>query len=223
MDVEAIFAASAAERHAVADLLDGLDEPALATPSLCEGWDVRTVGAHLASAITARVLPFLLSSIRYASFNKANDEASRRAAQQPVADIVAKLRAHADSRFSPPGTGPRAPLTDVLVHSGDMRRPLGLPHDPPAERVLFALEFLSGSRTFGFVPRGALRGLRLTATDIDFTSGSGPDLRGRGADLMMAACGRSSVLAELSGDGRRGAPLTFVVTLLDTGCRCRPT
>lgn len=201
MDVEAIFAAAATERRGVADLLESLDEPALAAPSLCEGWDVRTVGAHLSAAITARVLPFLLNSIRYGSFNRANDEASRRAAQQPIADIVAKLRAHADSRFSPPGTGPRAPLTDVLVHSGDMRRPLGLPHDPPAARVLFSLDFLTGSRTVGFVPRGALRGLRLTATDIDFTSGSGPELRGRGVDLMMAACGRSSVLADLSGDG----------------------
>lgn len=201
MDVEAIYAASAAERRGVADLLESLDEPALATPSLCEGWDVRTVGAHLASAITAKVLPFLLLSIRYGSFDRANDESSRRAAQQPVTDIVASLRAHADSRFSPPGTGPRAPLTDVLVHSGDMRRPLGLPHDPPADRVQTALEFLTGSRTFGFVPRGALRGLRLVASDIGFTAGSGPELHGRGADLMMAVCGRRSVLAELSGDG----------------------
>jgi uncharacterized protein (TIGR03083 family) len=201
VDVEAIFAASAAERRGVADLLESLDEPALATPSLCEGWDVRTVGAHLATAITARVLPFLLLSIRYGSFNRANDERSRRAAQQPVADIVATLRTHADSRFSPPGTGPRAPLTDVLVHSGDMRRPLGLPHEPPAERVRTALEFLTGTRTFGFVPRGALSGLRLVASDIGFTAGSGPELHGRGADLMMAACGRNSVLAQLSGDG----------------------
>lgn len=201
MDVEAIFAASAAERRGVADLLESLDDPALATPSLCEGWDVRTVGAHLASAITARVLPFVLLSIRYGSFNRANDERSRRAAQQPVADIVATLRTHAESRFSPPGTGPRAPLTDVLVHSGDMRRPLGLPHDPPAERVQTALEFLTGTRTFGFVPRGALVGLRLVASDMGFAAGSGPELHGRGADLMMAACGRSSVLGQLSGDG----------------------
>jgi uncharacterized protein (TIGR03083 family) len=201
VDVEAIFAASAAERRGVADLLESLDDPALATPSLCEGWDVRTVGAHLASAITARVLPFLLLSIRYGGFDRANDERSRRAAQQPVADIVATLRTHADSRFCPPGTGPRAPLTDALVHSGDMRRPLGLPHDPPAERVQTALEFLTGTRTFGFVPRGALSGLRLVASDIGFAAGSGPELHGRGADLMMAACGRKSVLAQLSGDG----------------------
>jgi uncharacterized protein (TIGR03083 family) len=201
VDKEAVFAASAAERRAVADLLESLDEAALATPSLCAGWDVRTVGAHLAQAITASVLPFLLRSIRYGSFDRANDEMSRRAAQRPVTDIVATLRAAADSPFSPPGTGPRAPLTDVLVHSGDMRRPLGLPHDPPPERVRTALEFLTGPRTFGFVPRGAQRGLRLVAPDVDFAFGSGPEVRGRAADLMMALCGRGSVLMQLSGDG----------------------
>jgi uncharacterized protein (TIGR03083 family) len=201
VDVEAVFAASAAERRAVADLLESLDEAALATPSLCRGWDVRTVGAHLANAITAHVLPFVLLSIRYGSFDRANDQMSRRTARQSRTEIVATLRAHADSRFSPPGTGPRAPLTDVLVHSGDMRRPLGLPHEPPADRVRTALEFLTGSRTVGFVRRGALRDLRLVASDIDVSFGSGPELRGRGADLMMAACGRVPVLAELSGDG----------------------
>jgi uncharacterized protein (TIGR03083 family) len=201
VDVEEVFAASSAERRGVADLLESLDEAALATPSLCAGWDVRTVGAHLATAITARVLPFALSAIRYRSFDRANYERSLQAGRQPVADIVAALRAHAESRFSPPGTGPLAPLTDVLVHSGDMRRPLGLPHDPPAERVRAALEFLTGSRTFGFVPRGALRNLRLVAPDVDFAFGSGPELQGRGADLMMALTGRSTLLAQLSGDG----------------------
>src|SRR5258707_13738858 len=37
------------ERLCIADLIDDLDEAQLATASLCEGWDVKTVGAHLVS------------------------------------------------------------------------------------------------------------------------------------------------------------------------------
>ena len=35
----------------------------------------------------------------------------------------------ADSRFTPPGLGPQAPLTDVVVHGQDIRRPLGISRD----------------------------------------------------------------------------------------------
>ena len=49
VDPDQIFAATAQERRRIADLIDSLDEVQLATPSLCAGWDVKTVGAHLMS------------------------------------------------------------------------------------------------------------------------------------------------------------------------------
>jgi Mycothiol maleylpyruvate isomerase N-terminal domain len=66
MEREHIFDAVAAERRRIADLLDALDEEALATPSLCAGWDVKTVaaaprpspgGRHCAGAASTRRSP----------------------------------------------------------------------------------------------------------------------------------------------------------------------
>ncbi len=127
MNDEAVFAASAVERRAVADLLDGLDERQLATPSLCTAWDVRTVAAHLVAAValTGRDFAGALLRARFRP-HTANDILARDVARRPVVELADLLRRHADSRFAPPVTGPRAPLTDALVHAGDMRIPLGL-------------------------------------------------------------------------------------------------
>ena len=52
-DREGIFAAVANERRQIASLVDGLSEARLETPSLCSGWDVKTVAAHIASMANA--------------------------------------------------------------------------------------------------------------------------------------------------------------------------
>ncbi|MGY1840380.1 MULTISPECIES: maleylpyruvate isomerase family mycothiol-dependent enzyme [unclassified Modestobacter] len=199
------FALTAVRRRAVADLLAGLDENQLTTPSLCAGWDVRTVGAHLADAAAPGALgEFARDLVRARGrLHRANDEAARRAGRRPVAETVALLRERAESRFTPPVTGPRAPLAEVLVHEGDMRLPLGLPFDPDPAAVRVALEFVTTGRPVGFVPRGRLRGLRLVATDLDWSAGDGAEACGRGIDLLLAACGRTAVLTELAGPGRQ--------------------
>jgi uncharacterized protein (TIGR03083 family) len=202
VDNEAIFAASATERRGFAEMLKGLDARQLATPSLCGGWDVATVGAHLAAAITTKLPVFMLAMVRNrGSFDRANDWTARQAAKRPIADTIDILERNAESRFTPPGGGPRAPLTDVLVHRGDICRPLGLPHDPPGDHVLIALRFLTGPRPTGFVRGGSLAGLHLAADDLDTEFGTGEELRGRGVDLMMAVCGRVQALDLLSGPG----------------------
>jgi len=197
-----IFAVVAARRRAVANLLEGLDAQQLTTPSLCAGWDVGTVGAHLAEAALPSLADSLLSLIRAGGrLHRANDQAARRAARRPVPETVALLRERADSRFTPPVTGPRAPLTEVLVHEADMRVPLGLPYQPDPAAVRTALEFVTTGRPVGFVPRGRLTGLRLHATDLDWSWGSGEVLRGRGLDLLLVACGRAAMLPTVEGPG----------------------
>jgi uncharacterized protein (TIGR03083 family) len=201
MERERIFDAVAAERRRIADLLDSLDEESLATPSLCTGWDVKTVAAHLVSVFADSFWTFQLAAIRYGGFTRAIDELARRRARTPAADIARTLHQRADHRLNPPVTGPLSGLTDVLVHGGDIQIPLGLPFRPDDEKVGWALDFLSGPRPLGFVPRGRLRGIALHSTDIGRSWGTGAEIHGPAALLMMAVTGRVGILGLLDGPG----------------------
>jgi uncharacterized protein (TIGR03083 family) len=210
VDRDQIHAAIALERRRIADLIDSLDEAQLATESLCTGWDVNTVAAHLASALadgTVRPMPVamlrtLRLGLRRGSLTRVVDERARRRAQVPAAEIAATLRDLADHQYwYPPPQAASARLAEVLPHSGDIRIPLGLPFQPDPQLTATALDFLTGPWALGLVPWGRLRGLRLHATDIDRTWGKGQEIRGRAAELLMAAFGRTAVLDALDGPG----------------------
>jgi uncharacterized protein (TIGR03083 family) len=196
-----IHTATAQERRRIADLIDDLDEAQLATPSLCAGWDVKTVAAHLVSILAEGTLRVTWLGARRGSPDRAIDELARRRAQRPAAEIAASLRDLADHRYWRPP--PQAPglLAEVLAHSGDIRIPLGLPFEPDPQPTAIALDFLTGPVPIGLVPLGRLRGIRLQATDIDRTWGKGQEIRGRSAELLMAAVGRNAVLDALDGPG----------------------
>jgi uncharacterized protein (TIGR03083 family) len=201
MDREFVFAAVADERRRIASLLHGLNAAQLATPSLCEGWDVKTVGAHIISTVEDGTPAFVWRGVRRASMARAIDEMARRRAQLPAAEIVAGLRRCADRRISPPLFGPLDPLADVLVHGGDIRIPLGQPFRPNPQLAALAMDFLTGPWPFGFVPLGRLRGMSMRADDIDRVWGTGAEIRGPVAALMMAISGRTALLHQLDGPG----------------------
>jgi uncharacterized protein (TIGR03083 family) len=173
----------------------------LATPSLCAGWDVKTVAAHLVSVFADSFWTFQWAALRHGGFHRAIDELARRRARTPVADIARTLRQRADHRLNPPVTGPLSGLTDVLVHSGDIQIPLGLPFHPDGVQVGWALDFLTGPRPFGFVPRGRLRGIAIHSTDIGRSWGTGAEIRGPAALMVMAVAGRVDTLRTLDGPG----------------------
>lgn len=198
---EQIFHAVATERRRIADLIDSLDEEQLAAESLCAGWDVKTVAAHLVSVFADGFWTFQRTAIRHRGFDRAIDALARKRAQAPTAEITKTLRERADHRLSPPVTGPLSGLTDVLVHSGDIRIPLGLEFRPDDESVTWALDFLTGPHPFGFVPRGRLRGIALHGTDTGRSWGEGSEIRGPAALLMMAATGRAGTLNMVEGPG----------------------
>lgn len=198
---EFVFAAVARERHRIASLLAGLDDQQLTTPSLCAGWDVKTVGAHVLSTVADGLPVFLLSAARRASLAQAIDALARRRARLPTPELVAALHAIAERPVSPPLFGPLDPLADVLVHRGDIAVPLGLPFDPDPQLAALALDFLTGPWPFGFVPIGRLRGIRLCANDVDRCWGEGAEISGRSADLMTAVTGRTALLDRLDGSG----------------------
>lgn len=201
MDRIPIFEAVADERRTIANLIESLDDSQLAMPSLCAGWDVKTVAAHLVSVYADSFWVFQRTALRRASLARAIDELARKRAALPAAQIAFDLRQHADHPLSPPLFGPLDPLADIMVHGGDIRIPLGLPFEPDLERSALALDFLTLPWRFGFVPLGRLRGISLRATDIDRTWGKGAEIRGPVAALMMSVSGRPALLSVLEGPG----------------------
>jgi uncharacterized protein (TIGR03083 family) len=191
----------AEERRQTAGLLETLDDAQWETPSLCEGWTVRTVAAHLTSGWNLSLPKMAWAMVRHGGFDKANDRLARGLGEMAPDDIVAQLRANADHRFTPPGMGPTAPLSDLLVHGQDIRRPLGLHRTFPADRAAPSLDFLTTKKAKAFNPPGGIAGLRFVATDLDWAQGEGPEVRGTGEALLLTLYARPQPLDELDGDG----------------------
>jgi len=197
---ENIFQAVAAQRAALADTLEGLTPEQLATPSLCAGWSVHDVAAHLTLlwAVPLHRLVWRVTRAR-GSFPRAVGHLTREAAHQPIGQIVEGLRTNAHNRKHPPGM-PSAPLTDVIVHGEDIRRPLGLPGEVPLPAVRVALDFVTSGRDRStFMHRGRLQGLRLVATDQDWSWGKGDEIAGPSLPLLLGVMGRPVALDELHG------------------------
>ncbi|WP_432544124.1 maleylpyruvate isomerase family mycothiol-dependent enzyme [Kineococcus sp. SYSU DK002] len=196
-----IDAAVAAERLRLADLADGLDEHRWATPSLCAGWTVAHVVAHL-TVTTRLTLPSLARAALRArgDFDRMEvDLAQDRVTRHTPADLVDLLRRSAASNRRFPGSAPMDPLMDLVIHGQDVARPLGLVHTSPPEVVAASLEHVAASRFLGGPRRTA--GLRLEATGSGWTRGSGPVVRGPDLDLLLAVSGRPAGLDALEGDG----------------------
>lgn len=197
-----MYAAVERNRTAFADLVGGLGEEQLGRPSLCAGWDCRTVAGHLAAASSPAMGEFVGAVLRArGNPHRANTALAVRAARRSTSELVGLLRERASNRDTPPVVGPRGPLADALVHGADIAFPLGVPFDPDPADVRIALEFVTTGRPVGFVRRGWLDGLRLVAEDAGFAHGDGAGISGRGLDLLVAACGRPMALERLDGPG----------------------
>jgi uncharacterized protein (TIGR03083 family) len=199
-----IRAAIADERRRIADLVASLEPGQLDTPSLCGEWTVKEVAGHLLAAVGKPPVPvFPLLARNGFRLHKANAQMAVLTADRPAADLARALRDNADNPFKPPIVGYAGQLTDLQVHGQDMRRPLGLPHGLRLDRLKVSLEFLTGGRAIGFTSKRRLAGLRFEASDLNWFSGVGPLIAGPAEALMMAMCGRGSVLPELDGPGVR--------------------
>jgi uncharacterized protein (TIGR03083 family) len=209
-----VFGKISIQRHRVADMLSGLDDTQWSSKSLCAGWTNKHVVAHLTMPFTVSMPKLMLSMVkRRFDFNRVADDFARKdAPQHSTQELTATLRANADHRFKPPGLGPEAPLTDIVVHGLDIAVPLGLDLVVDDDAATTVLDFLvSKKATRGFVPKDRIPGLRFESTTASWTSGQGPLVAGPVTALIMAITGRTSALEQLSGDGlaeltRRMAP-----------------
>lgn len=214
-DAETVYQIATANRLLAADMFATLTPEQWRTPSLCAGWTVREVAAHLLEPLETGVgtLKLLVYLVRYrGSLDRMVDDTARKAAARPTDELVTGLRERASTRLTPPVIGPLGPMTDTCIHLRDAARPLGLDACPPPASWRPALDFLvSKPATKGFIPRDRLTGLRFVATDQDWRHGDGPEIIGSSEAIALAVSGRRAALDDLAGPGldvlrRRIAP-----------------
>jgi len=188
------------EREQLADLLDSLTPEQWDAETLCDGWRVREVAAHLtvAGTVTARQLVPGLLKYRF-SFDTWMDRASRARSAAPASELAAQVRALVGVHHKPPVVKEIDPLCDTLVHQQDIRRPLGMLRTIPGERLLAVADHLVGNRIYKVGKRTA--GVRLRMTDHDWSTGDGLAVEGPGEAVVMAMIGRGAALDDLTGDG----------------------
>lgn len=204
VDPERVFRIATDNRLMAAEIFASLTHEQWRTPSLCSGWTVQEVAAHLLTPIgTGLSVPKLLFNlVRYrASLERTVDEDTRKATTRTTEQLVTGLREHASKKPAPPAVGALGPMTDTCIHLRDAARPLGVNVGPAPDAWRPALDFLvSKEAVRGFLPRGRLDGLRLIASDQDWAHGDGAQLCGPSETVAMAASGRSVAL-DLSGRG----------------------
>ena len=193
----------AAGRLRFADLVSQLDPGQLSTETLCAGWDVHMMTAHLVLPFEVTFARFALTALRHGGDTaRTVDDVTRRIARRPLADLIAELRAQAQAHVVPRRVGPEAQLVETAVHLRDVARPLGLDADVPPEHWRAVLEYLvSPGVAPAVLPGGRLAGLGLRATDLPWTFGEGAKVVGTSEAIAMALTGRLAALRDLDGPG----------------------
>jgi uncharacterized protein (TIGR03083 family) len=194
-----LMAAVAAQRRDLAALLADLAPEAWDHPSLCAGWRVRDVVAHLTMPFRYPARRFLAEMIKArGNFDRMADRCARRDGQAPPEELLAVLRQHERNPWKPPGGGLAAALTHDVIHGQDIAVALGIEHPVPEERLRIVLPALTTQKSLKHF-RSDLAGIELRASDIDWRFGSGAPLVGSAQDLALALCDRKLPPGRLQG------------------------
>ncbi len=181
-----IRAAIAAERRELAEVLAGLTEEQWDAPSLCDGWRVREVVAHMTAPFRDPDARFLRGTTADEINRAADEQAREEAGQLTSAELTAALRDNADHPWRP-GSEVGALCHDV-IHGLDITVALGLGREVPPDRLRLVLDEIVPDRApfFGV----DLTGKRLVATDLDWSHGEGEEVARPAQELLLVACGR---------------------------------
>jgi uncharacterized protein (TIGR03083 family) len=199
------------ERRDLRHFLEQLTPDQWRHDSLCAGWSVRDLVAHLLGwdelllyRSRREHLHALLGFSRlyltsFGSMGVVNRRIRSRTEGLVPDELLRRFGVNdsADLKWVFDGTNPGAHLAEYVIHHQDIRRPLGLRRQVPADRLVAALNGLTklpGVRLFAW---RQLRKRRWQATDVDWCRGRGEVAHGPGEAILMALAGRSAALGEL--------------------------
>ena len=189
------------ERAGLADLLDTISEKDWATPSLCTGWTVRDVVAHVINPTFTSGTQFVAGVVTSGfSLDRFVEKGiARQADGRTNPELLERFKSRIDSRDTPLGRT-EIWLGETVIHGEDITRALGIPWAHKVENLIPIADFYKGTNmVLGAKKR--IAGVRLVATDADWTHGEGREASGPMAALVMAMSGRKAALDDLTGPG----------------------
>jgi uncharacterized protein (TIGR03083 family) len=181
----------AAERRELAEVLGSLSPDQWQAPSLCTGWTIAHVAAHM-------TMPFRISGEEFmqgvaqagGDFTAFSDAVASRDSQLPQAELVTALRDNVDTPWSPPGGGLAGALSHDVIHGLDIIWPLDIKNPIPDQAMISVLDMLAGQggqNVFGLT----LDGIQFQASDLGWSAGTGEPFTGQGRDLVPLLAGRA--------------------------------
>jgi len=197
------FALIALQRRAVADVLESLSAEEWQAPSLCDGWRIQEMAAHLTMPFRIGNPRFFLSVIGAGGrIPKVMNRFALAHGGEPPASLIAYLRDNAESRFVPPTFPDVASLNEIVVHGFDVSIPTGRHVEVPEEVSRLVLDYLVSPKV-GYVhsTKGLANGVHLVSTDSTWSWGSGPEVTGTNFGLIMLLARRPIGFDHVSGDG----------------------
>ncbi|MGY1743639.1 MULTISPECIES: maleylpyruvate isomerase family mycothiol-dependent enzyme [unclassified Blastococcus] len=174
----------------LADLLAAAPADTWDAPSLCAGWRVRHVVAHVSMPV--RLTPETFGAELAAAggdFGVLSDAVAARDAARPAADHLDALRSPRLHAWQPPGGGAAGALSHAVIHSLDVTVALDRPAVAPADALTAVLDQLAASDGAWFGVD--LAGVRLEADDSGWAWGDGDVVRADRGRLVALLAGRT--------------------------------
>ncbi len=200
MHRDEIWTAIHGERRALSADLASVDKAAWSKPTPCSNWSVHDVLAHMVAA-AVMTPPKFFAKLIASGFSFAKLQA-KDIATYGAGGGTATLERFKDVESSvshPPGPTPSW-LGETIIHAHDIRSALGITHDYPVAAVVEVADSYKKTNVVIGAKR-RIEGLTLTATDTEWTHGTGPTVSGQMLQLLLAMTGRREPLDVLSGDG----------------------
>jgi uncharacterized protein (TIGR03083 family) len=204
-------------RRALAEALAGLSAAQWSGVTLCAGWTPAHVLAHLTMPYRISEQDFMQGLQRCGGdFTRFSDEVAEADSRITQADLVGVLASNADTPWAPPGGGLAGALSHDVIHGLDICWPAGVDYHIPDQAMTIVLDSITSplrpdtesvaadvhadadrKTLFGF----SLDGIKVSATDLDWSAGRGAELTGRSRDLLPLLAARRVPLDLFGGAG----------------------